>query len=89
MHYARCIGGEFHFFFKCNVLNDLRKRYLSIYYCKHPSVIKMNKLFYKHSKVVLMNSCQYLKQCFKKMTRTVIYISISTYNCSPFNLINF
>ena len=35
-----CIGDKFHFLFKCNVLNDLRKRYLSTYYCKHPSVIK-------------------------------------------------
>ena len=27
-------------------LNNLRKRYLSPYYCKHPSVIKMNQLLY-------------------------------------------
>ena len=57
-----CIGDYF---------NDLRKRYLSTYYCKHPSVIKMNQLFNKHSKVVLINICQYLKQCFKRMTWTV------------------
>ena len=56
-----CIGDEFHYLFQCTVLNDLRKRYLCPYYCKHPSVIKMNDLFNKHSKVVLINSCQYLK----------------------------
>ena len=63
-----CIGDEFHYLFQCTVLNDLRKRYLSCYYCKHPSLIKMNQLFNKHSKVVLINFCQYLKQCFKRMT---------------------
>ena len=40
-----CIGDEFHYLFKCTVLNDLRKRYLSTYCCKHPNVIKMNQLF--------------------------------------------
>ena len=63
-----CIGDEFHYLLQCTVLNDLRKRYLSPYYRKHPSVIKMNQLFNKHSKVVLINICQYLKQCFKRMT---------------------
>ena len=40
-----CIGDEFHFLFKCTVLNDLRKRYLSTYYCKHSSVINIVKLY--------------------------------------------
>ena len=56
----------FHYLFKCTVLNDLRKQYLSTYYSKHPSVIKMNQLFNKHSKVVLINICQYLKGMFQK-----------------------
>ena len=63
-----CIGDEFHYLFQCTVLNDLRKRYLSPYYCKHPSENEMNQLFNKHRKVVLINICQYLKQCFKKIT---------------------
>ena len=63
-----CIGDEFHYLFKCTVLNYLRNRYLSTYYCKHPSVLKMNQLLNKHSKVVLINICQHLKQCFKRMT---------------------
>ena len=49
-------GDEFHFLFNCNVLIDRRKLYLSTYYCKHPSVIKINKLF-NNSKVVLINNC--------------------------------
>ena len=73
---------------------DLRKQYLCTYYCKHPSVIKMNHLFNTHSKVVLINICQYLKQYFKRMTSIVnlhvyIYISMSAYNCSPINFNNF
>ena len=31
------------------------------------SVIKINQLFNKHSKVVLIHICQYLKQYFKRM----------------------
>ena len=49
-----CIGDDFHFLFKCTVLNDLRKLYLFTYYCKYPSVIKMNQLFNRHIKVVLI-----------------------------------
>ena len=67
MNNQGCIGDDFYFLVKCNVLNDLRKRYLSSYYCKNPSIIKMNKLFNKHYKVVWINTCQYLKQCFQRM----------------------
>ena len=69
-------------------LNIPRGERICIMY-KHPSVIKMNQLFHKHSKAVLINICQYLKQYFKRMTWTVnlyIYISVTTYNCSPITL---
>ena len=57
-----------HFIYGYMASGDLRKRYLSTYYCKHPSVIKLNKLFTKDSEGVLINNCQYLRQCFERMT---------------------
>ena len=82
-----CIVDKFHVLFKCDVLNGLRKRYVSTYCCKHPRVIKMNKLFNKHSKVVLINiskGWQGLLICMY----TFIYIRFYLYS-SHINLINF
>ena len=61
------VGDELHFMFECKALKDIRKRYLTSYYCKDPNIIKLHLLFNSRNKETIINLSLYLKYGLKMM----------------------
>ena len=56
----RDIEDEFHFILKCDCYRDIRKRYISNYYTRSPSMWKLLKLLSSKNELVLKNLCTFI-----------------------------
>ena len=59
------LGDEYHFVLTCNINIELRKKYISVYFWKKPSMFKFIKLLTSQSKKRMCNLAQFLNESLK------------------------
>ena len=59
------IEDEFHFVLTCKLYRDIRKKYISDYYCNHASVYKFIELLNSTNKNVLIKLALYILKAFR------------------------
>jgi hypothetical protein len=61
-----CVENEYHFLLVCPAYIDLRRKYLSSYYCHWPTVFKFVHIMSTHSSFLVNRVSQYLFHAFKR-----------------------
>lgn len=66
--FCSVLEDEFHFVIECSVFADLRRKYISQYYWKRPSVFKFIELINSTSQGQIRKLCIYIYQAFQLRT---------------------
>lgn len=61
------LGDEFHYLLSCRRLHNLRKQYLSSYFCSRPNVYKLQKLMNCKNLGILRKLCLFVKAIFSTL----------------------
>lgn len=61
---CNCLEDEYHFVLECNRYNELRKKYISEYYWRRPSMFKLTELLNNENEQVIKNLGLYVEKSF-------------------------
>ena len=66
--FCQVIEDEFHFVLKCQLYSDLRKKYISNYYWRRPSIVKLLELLNSDNQTRIRRLGAFIHQAFKLRT---------------------